>query len=233
MAGTAPGAAASEPREDFDETDRIGWAWMTTTNRTPNITWHNGGTGGYRSFLGFDRGSGTGIIVLSDSANSVDKAIDLISEKVAGRAAERAAGQAMPGSRSARRRDRADDTDPRRRADRDVRPRLRSVDRGERDPSPPVARALLAGLAGALAILLLVRLIGPFGGWGDWFVWVWFAAVAVYAWTGYRAAAAWPGLPWRASGPGVPRGGGVRLGVAAAILLAVTGALVVPGILLG
>lgn len=101
MAGTAPGAAASEPREDFDETDRIGWAWMTTTNRTPNITWHNGGTGGYRSFLGFDRGSGTGIIVLSDSANSVDKAIDLISEKAAGRAAERAAGQAMPGSRSA------------------------------------------------------------------------------------------------------------------------------------
>ena len=92
---------------------------------------------------------------------------------------------------------------------------------------------LLARLAGALAILLLVRLIGPFGGWGDWFVWVWFAAVAVYAWTGYRAAAAWPGLPWRASGPGVPRGGGVRLGVAAAILLAVTGALVVPGILLG
>ena len=79
MNGTAPGAEAVEPREDFDESDRIGWAWMTTTNRTPDLTWHNGGTGGYASYLGFDPKSEQGIIVLSDSANWVDGAADLIS----------------------------------------------------------------------------------------------------------------------------------------------------------
>lgn len=79
MAWSAPGAEASEPRADFDESDRIGWAWFTTTNRSPNLTWHNGGTGGYRSYLGFDPESQQGIIVLADSANSVDDAADLVS----------------------------------------------------------------------------------------------------------------------------------------------------------
>ncbi|GAA1860403.1 serine hydrolase domain-containing protein [Brevibacterium marinum] len=79
MDGSAPGAEAAEAREDFDESDRIGWAWFTTRHRTPNVTWHNGGTGGYRSFLGFDSESQRGIIVLTDSANSVDAATELIS----------------------------------------------------------------------------------------------------------------------------------------------------------
>src|SRR5699024_8605745 len=34
--GTAPGAEAARPRTDFDEGDRIGWAWFTTKNRAPN-----------------------------------------------------------------------------------------------------------------------------------------------------------------------------------------------------
>lgn len=77
--GTAPGAKAAEPRADFDESNHIGWAWLTATDRSPNLTWHNGGTGGYRSFLGFDPESGKGIIVLADSAIGVDDAADLIS----------------------------------------------------------------------------------------------------------------------------------------------------------
>ena len=91
MDGTAPGAEAVDPREDFDATDRIGWAWITTTDRSPNLTWHNGGTGGYRSFLGFDPQSQQGIIVLNDSANSVDDAAGLISSTNA---------SAQPGGRS-------------------------------------------------------------------------------------------------------------------------------------
>ena len=79
MEGTAPGAAAALPRADFDAADRIGFAWMTTTGRTPAVTWHNGGTGGYSSFLGFTADAGTGIVVLADSAIPVDGAIDLIS----------------------------------------------------------------------------------------------------------------------------------------------------------
>lgn len=78
--GSAPGANAAEPRADFDEGDRIGWAWFTTKTRAPNLTWHNGGTGGYTSFLGFDAQSGRGVIVLNDSANWVDAAAALISD---------------------------------------------------------------------------------------------------------------------------------------------------------
>lgn len=79
--GTAPGAQAIEPRADFDESDRIGWAWFTTKGRSPNLTWHNGGTGGYRAFLGFNQGPQQGIIVLADSAISIDDAADLIAAK--------------------------------------------------------------------------------------------------------------------------------------------------------
>lgn len=75
--GTAPGAEATEPRADFED-DRIGWAWFTTTHDGSTITWHNGGTGGFRSYLGFDRETGDGIIVLNDSANDVDAAAMLI-----------------------------------------------------------------------------------------------------------------------------------------------------------
>ena len=75
--GNAPGAEAAEPRADFED-DRIGWAWFTTTHGDSTITWHNGGTGGYRSFLGFDPKSGAGIIVLNDSANDVDAAAALV-----------------------------------------------------------------------------------------------------------------------------------------------------------
>lgn len=99
MEGTAPGAEAAEPREDYDESDRIGWAWVTTTDRSPNLTWHNGGTGGYRSFLGFDPASQQGIIVLADSANWVDSAAGLISKK-GSQAAPRTANMPAEGQRS-------------------------------------------------------------------------------------------------------------------------------------
>jgi CubicO group peptidase (beta-lactamase class C family) len=86
--GTAPGAEAAEPRTDFDDSDRIGWAWFTTKDRSPNLTWHNGGTGGYRSFLGFSAETGHGVIVLSDSANDVDAAASLISDPAEAESAE-------------------------------------------------------------------------------------------------------------------------------------------------
>lgn len=51
----------------------IGLAWhrlKTPAGRT--IVWHNGGTGGYRTFAGYDEASGQGIVVLSNTAQSVD-----------------------------------------------------------------------------------------------------------------------------------------------------------------
>ncbi|WP_199539284.1 serine hydrolase domain-containing protein [Desertihabitans brevis] len=70
----APGVEATRPRVGFDE-DRIGWAWITsTTDDGRTITWHNGGTGGFSSWLGVDREAGTAVVVLSATSASVDGA---------------------------------------------------------------------------------------------------------------------------------------------------------------
>src|SRR5699024_2982015 len=92
--GTAPGAEAAEPRTDFDASDRIGWARSTTKDRSPNLTWHIGGTGGYRSFLGFSAEPGHGVIVVSDSANDVDAAASLISDPAESESAEAGSAEA-------------------------------------------------------------------------------------------------------------------------------------------
>jgi CubicO group peptidase (beta-lactamase class C family) len=36
------------------------------------MLWHNGGTGGFRSFIGFVPGTEVAVVVLSNSARSVD-----------------------------------------------------------------------------------------------------------------------------------------------------------------
>ena len=49
----------------------LGWHRLTTlTGRT--IVWHNGGTGGYRTFAGFDEATRMGVVVLANTAVSVD-----------------------------------------------------------------------------------------------------------------------------------------------------------------
>jgi hypothetical protein len=49
---------------------RIGLAWMTTGK---GIVWHNGGTGGYRSFIGFTADGRHGVVILTNTAASVDE----------------------------------------------------------------------------------------------------------------------------------------------------------------
>jgi len=43
----------------------LGWLVSESGGRT--FVWHNGGTGGYRSFIGFDRARGAGVVVLSNA----------------------------------------------------------------------------------------------------------------------------------------------------------------------
>lgn len=51
----------------------IGLAWhRTTTPGGRTVIWHNGGTGGYRSFAGYDEATGLGVIVLTNTAVGVD-----------------------------------------------------------------------------------------------------------------------------------------------------------------
>ena len=51
---------------------RIGLNWLVLSGAGPDITWHNGGTGGYSTFIGFDELNGNGVVVLSNTSTSVD-----------------------------------------------------------------------------------------------------------------------------------------------------------------
>ncbi len=51
----------------------IGLLWhLLPVSNTVSVVWHNGGTGGYRTFAGFNPESHTGVVVLSNSKVSVD-----------------------------------------------------------------------------------------------------------------------------------------------------------------
>jgi serine-type D-Ala-D-Ala carboxypeptidase/endopeptidase len=50
----------------------IALAWHILIKEGDQIIWHNGGTGGYHSFMGFDPKTRTGVVVLSNSINDID-----------------------------------------------------------------------------------------------------------------------------------------------------------------
>lgn len=62
---------AQTPRRDVHN-GRIGLAWMTRKTANGDIVWHNGMTGGYASFIGFDAKKTRGVIVLTNIMQSVD-----------------------------------------------------------------------------------------------------------------------------------------------------------------
>ncbi|UYG17490.1 beta-lactamase family protein [Brachybacterium huguangmaarense] len=73
MDGTHPGAAAIEPTADVSEGSRIGVHWLTTTTAGgERVTWHNGMTGGFAAFCGWNRDTEVGFVALTDTARSLD-----------------------------------------------------------------------------------------------------------------------------------------------------------------
>lgn len=52
---------------------KIGLSWIIQNSRNGKLFIHNGGTGGFRSFIGFNRKTGKGIVLLSNAANSMDE----------------------------------------------------------------------------------------------------------------------------------------------------------------
>lgn len=53
---------------------KVGLGWFVVAHpRKPRIVWHNGGTWGFRSFTAFRPSTGEAVVVLSDTAKSVDK----------------------------------------------------------------------------------------------------------------------------------------------------------------
>jgi CubicO group peptidase (beta-lactamase class C family) len=49
----------------------IGLAWIIQKRGEREIRWHNGGTGGYRSFIGYDPKARVGVVVLSNMFTNV------------------------------------------------------------------------------------------------------------------------------------------------------------------
>ncbi len=65
-------AMARAPKKPLGERNSIGLAWNNFESYGTMITWHNGGTGGFRTFIGMDDAHHRGVIVLSNSTNSPD-----------------------------------------------------------------------------------------------------------------------------------------------------------------
>ncbi len=50
----------------------VGLGWILPSKANSNLYFHNGGTGGFRSFAGFDKERKIGIVILSNATESVD-----------------------------------------------------------------------------------------------------------------------------------------------------------------
>ena len=70
--GEAMELARMPQRRDHALGMDIGLGWIIAEEGDRQLVWHNGATGGYASFIGFDVEAGEGIVVLSNSALFVD-----------------------------------------------------------------------------------------------------------------------------------------------------------------
>jgi serine-type D-Ala-D-Ala carboxypeptidase/endopeptidase len=65
-------AAMLKVRRLAASSDKIALGWIISTKDGKEIIWHNGGTGGYFSWMGYDTRGGVGVVVLSNAAWPVD-----------------------------------------------------------------------------------------------------------------------------------------------------------------
>jgi CubicO group peptidase (beta-lactamase class C family) len=61
-----------KPRALANYQNRIGLGWHIMPVGSNRVVWHNGSTGGFSSFIGFDPKRGVGVVMLSNSAQSFD-----------------------------------------------------------------------------------------------------------------------------------------------------------------
>ena len=64
--------ASHEVRAAMVEGMEVGLNWITRSVGDDRIVWHNGGTGGFRTFMGFDPDRGVGAVVLINSGHGAD-----------------------------------------------------------------------------------------------------------------------------------------------------------------
>jgi serine-type D-Ala-D-Ala carboxypeptidase/endopeptidase len=65
-------AATHAARHEAGKAGQIGLAWHIRSGADVEIVWHNGGTGGFHSFVGFDEKRRIGVVILHNSAVSID-----------------------------------------------------------------------------------------------------------------------------------------------------------------
>ncbi|MCS6712529.1 beta-lactamase family protein [Brachybacterium sp. EF45031] len=76
LEGSNPGARGLDAVASTREGDRhYAIAWVRERLRDRDLVWHNGGTGGYASFAGFDPARRTGVVILSDTAGDLPTAL--------------------------------------------------------------------------------------------------------------------------------------------------------------
>ena len=51
---------------------RVGLAWHISKGKSGDVIWHNGGTGGYRTFAGFVKETQKGVVVFTNSTEGAD-----------------------------------------------------------------------------------------------------------------------------------------------------------------
>lgn len=74
LAGSAPGMSAMEPTAEVGSEGRIGLFWHISPGpKEQRLTWHNGATFGAASILLLDRDAKKVVLVLSNTATSVDR----------------------------------------------------------------------------------------------------------------------------------------------------------------
>ncbi|NUN99225.1 MAG: serine hydrolase [Saprospiraceae bacterium] len=62
-----------QPRHDkVGGGTRVGLGWHISKGAEGDVIWHNGGTGGYRTFAGFVKETGKGVVVLTNSTKGAD-----------------------------------------------------------------------------------------------------------------------------------------------------------------
>ena len=50
----------------------VAMAWHVKKGDNGDVIWHNGGTGGYRTFAGFVKETGKGVVLLTNSSTGAD-----------------------------------------------------------------------------------------------------------------------------------------------------------------
>jgi D-alanyl-D-alanine-carboxypeptidase/D-alanyl-D-alanine-endopeptidase len=69
---TAPLEVMAQPRAEAGPQLHTGLGWRILAAPHGELVWHAGGTGGYHAFMGFSRASGVGVVLLTNSAASLD-----------------------------------------------------------------------------------------------------------------------------------------------------------------